>query len=133
MLIETIAVRVSAEPKLMQAITSDDPRQTSNAFTGTSQPGRTFPIHVEKGSPLSRAKAQICREDAAVTEIAAKNVKITKGEACQLMVESSQNLQLVCDVFKRYGQKIAKKNNPHDPNFLKISITLGRVRCIMPL
>ena len=66
-------------------------------------------------------------------DIFQKNVKITKGEACQLMVESSQNLQLVCDVFKRYGQKIAKKNNPHDPNFLKISITLGRVRSIMSL
>jgi farnesyl-diphosphate farnesyltransferase len=56
-----------------------------------------------------------------------KNVKITKGEACQLMVESTQNLQLVCEVFRRYARKIAKKNNPHDPNFLKISITLGRI------
>jgi farnesyl-diphosphate farnesyltransferase len=56
-----------------------------------------------------------------------KNVKITKGEACQLMVESTQNLQLVCEVFRRYARKIAKKNNPHDPSFLKISITLGRV------
>ncbi|KAF3046725.1 terpene cyclase [Didymella keratinophila] len=60
-------------------------------------------------------------------DIFQKNVKITKGEACQLMVESSQNLQLVCEVFKRYSRRIAKKNNPHDPNFLKISITLGRV------
>jgi farnesyl-diphosphate farnesyltransferase len=57
-----------------------------------------------------------------------KNVKITKGEACQLMIESSRNLQLVCEVFRRYARKIAKRNNPHDPNFLKISITLGRVR-----
>jgi farnesyl-diphosphate farnesyltransferase len=56
-----------------------------------------------------------------------KNVKITKGEACQLMIESSQNLQLVHEVFRRYAQKIAQRNNPHDPNFLKISKTLGRV------
>ena len=61
-------------------------------------------------------------------DIFEKNVKITKGEACQLMVESSQNLQMVCEVFRRYARKIAKKNNPHDPNFLKISITIGRVR-----
>ncbi|KAJ8113292.1 hypothetical protein OPT61_g4553 [Boeremia exigua] len=60
-------------------------------------------------------------------DIFQKNVKISKGEACQLMVESSQNLQLVCEVFRRYGRKIAKKNNPHDPNFLKISITIGRI------
>lgn len=56
-----------------------------------------------------------------------KVVKITKGTACQLMLESSQNLQLVCEAFRRYARKIAKKNNPHDPNFLQISITLGRV------
>jgi farnesyl-diphosphate farnesyltransferase len=43
------------------------------------------------------------------------------------MIESSQNLQLVCEVFRRYARKIHKKNNPHDPNFLKISIALGRV------
>ncbi|EUC38791.1 hypothetical protein COCCADRAFT_82062 [Bipolaris zeicola 26-R-13] len=60
-------------------------------------------------------------------DIFQKNVKITKGEACQLMVESTQNLQLVCEVFRRYARKIAKKNNPHDPNFLKISITLGKI------
>ena len=60
-------------------------------------------------------------------DIFRKNVKITKGEACQLIVDSSQNLQLVCDVFRRYARKIHKKNNPHDPNFLKISITLGKV------
>ncbi|KAH7402480.1 farnesyl-diphosphate farnesyl transferase-like protein [Pyrenochaeta sp. MPI-SDFR-AT-0127] len=56
-----------------------------------------------------------------------KNVKITKGEACQLMVESSQNLQLVCEVFRRYARKIHHRNNPHDPNFLKISIALARI------
>lgn len=55
------------------------------------------------------------------------NVKISKGQACQLMVESTQNLQMVCDVFKRYARKIAKKNNPKDPNFLKISIACGKV------
>lgn len=56
-----------------------------------------------------------------------KVVKITKGEACQLMIESTQNLRLVCDVFKRYTRKIHQKNNPHDPNFLKISIACGKV------
>lgn len=60
-------------------------------------------------------------------QIFQKNVKITKGQACQLMIESSQNLQLVCDVFKRYCRKISKKNNPHDPNYLRISIACGKV------
>jgi farnesyl-diphosphate farnesyltransferase len=56
-----------------------------------------------------------------------QNVKITKGDACQLMIESTQNLQMVCDIFKRYIQKIHQKNNPHDPNFLRISIACGKV------
>lgn len=56
-----------------------------------------------------------------------KNVKITKGQACQLMTESTQNLRLVCDVFRRFARKIHKKNDPRDPNFLKISIACGKV------
>jgi farnesyl-diphosphate farnesyltransferase len=43
------------------------------------------------------------------------------------MIESTQNLQMVCDIFKRYIQKIHQKNNPHDPNFLRISIACGKV------
>ncbi|TVY71395.1 putative squalene synthase [Lachnellula suecica] len=56
-----------------------------------------------------------------------RNVKITKGDACQLMMESSQNLRSVCDIFKRYARRIAKKNNPTDPNFLQISIACGKI------
>jgi farnesyl-diphosphate farnesyltransferase len=56
-----------------------------------------------------------------------RNVKITKGHACQLMVESTQNLQLVCEVFKRHIRSIRKKNRPQDPNFLNISIACGKV------
>ena len=55
------------------------------------------------------------------------NVKITKGEACQIMINSTQNLRMVCDVFKGYVRKIHKKNTPRDPNFLKISIACGKV------
>jgi farnesyl-diphosphate farnesyltransferase len=54
-------------------------------------------------------------------------VKITKGDACQLMMEATQNLRTVCDIFKRYVRRISKKNNPTDPNFLDISIACGKV------
>jgi farnesyl-diphosphate farnesyltransferase len=73
---------------------------------------------------MAIATLEVCFQNYAIFQ---KNVKITKGDACQLMIESTQNLELVCDVFKRYARKIHKKNNPNDPNFLKISITLGRV------
>ena len=56
-----------------------------------------------------------------------KNVKITKGEACRIMTNSTQNLRLVCEVFRKFARKIAKKNTPRDPNFLKISIACGKV------
>ena len=60
-----------------------------------------------------------------------KNVKITKGEACRIMMLSTQNNQLVCSVFRDYTRRIHKKNTPRDPNFLKISIQCGKVslRC----
>jgi farnesyl-diphosphate farnesyltransferase len=56
-----------------------------------------------------------------------RNIKITKGHACQLMMESTQNLQLVCDIFRRYARKIHRKNVPSDPHFLDISIACGKI------
>ncbi|KJK67385.1 Squalene/phytoene synthase [Aspergillus parasiticus SU-1] len=56
-----------------------------------------------------------------------RNIKITKGEACQLMMESTQNLHVLCDTFRRYARRIHKKNTPKDPNFLKISIVCGKI------
>ena len=56
-----------------------------------------------------------------------KNVKITKGAACDLMTKSTQNLGVVCEVFRSYAKKIHKKNTPRDPNFLQISIACGKV------
>lgn len=56
-----------------------------------------------------------------------RNVKITKGRACQLMVASTQNLRLVCEVFRDHVRQIHKKNVPQDPNFLKISIACGKI------
>lgn len=60
-------------------------------------------------------------------EIFKRNIKITKGSACQIMLESTQNLQKVCEVFRRFVRQIHKKNTPRDPNFLKISIACGKV------
>jgi farnesyl-diphosphate farnesyltransferase len=60
-------------------------------------------------------------------EMFQRNIKITKGEACQVMTDSTQNLQVLCGVFKQYARKIHHKNDPRDPSFLKISIACGRV------
>lgn len=50
-----------------------------------------------------------------------RNVKITKGSACQLMMESGQGMPFVCNIFRRYARKIDAKNDPSDPNFLRIN------------
>lgn len=55
-----------------------------------------------------------------------KNVKIPKGEACELMMEVG-NLRSTCDIFRKYMKIIHKKNTPKDPNYLNISVTLGKV------
>ncbi|KAL9039229.1 MAG: hypothetical protein Q9214_004964 [Letrouitia sp. 1 TL-2023] len=55
------------------------------------------------------------------------NIKITKGEACRVMLDSTQNLRVLSDVYRRFVREIHKKNTPKDPNFLKISITCGKI------
>ncbi|ORY57920.1 isoprenoid synthase domain-containing protein [Pseudomassariella vexata] len=55
------------------------------------------------------------------------HIKITKGDACQLMIESTQNLRVVCDTFRRYARRIAKKNDPRDPHYLEISSACGKI------
>ncbi|KAI1384006.1 farnesyl-diphosphate farnesyltransferase [Hypoxylon trugodes] len=55
------------------------------------------------------------------------HIKITKGDACNLMTQSTQNLRTVCDVFKGYTRRIAKKNDPRDPHYLDISVACGKI------
>ncbi|CAM1504700.1 Fc.00g022910.m01.CDS01 [Cosmosporella sp. VM-42] len=56
-----------------------------------------------------------------------RNVKITKGDACQIMFESTQNLFTVCEVFRRYARRIHQKNDPRDPNYLTISVQCAKI------
>jgi farnesyl-diphosphate farnesyltransferase len=73
---------------------------------------------------MALATLELCFRNPAVFE---RNIKITKGDAFQLMVESSQDLKTVCEVFCRYVHRIQQKNSPKDPNFLKISTTCEQV------
>jgi len=59
-------------------------------------------------------------------DIFEKHIKITKGDACRLMIESTQNLRTVCAVFRKYARRIHKKSDPRDPNFLAISAQCGK-------
>ena len=73
---------------------------------------------------MAIATLELCFRNPAIFQ---RNIKITKGDACQLMMDSTQNLYLVYQTFRRYARKIHKKNTPKDPNFLKISLVCGRV------
>lgn len=73
---------------------------------------------------MAIATLELCFRNGAMFE---RNVKITKGQACQLMLDSSQNLQILYEVFRKFARKIHKKNDPRDPNFLKVSVACGKV------
>ena len=59
-------------------------------------------------------------------EVYQRNIKIPKGEACELMMEAV-NLRSTCNIFRKYMRIIHSKNTPKDPNFLNISIAIGKV------
>lgn len=73
---------------------------------------------------MSIATLELCFQNPAIFE---RNIKISKGDACRLMTHSTQNLQMVCEVFRKYARKIHSKNSPRDPNFLEISIACGNI------
>ncbi|KAF2719167.1 ERG9, squalene synthase [Polychaeton citri CBS 116435] len=73
---------------------------------------------------MAIATLELCFNNPAIFE---RNIKITKGQACELMMQSTQNLQLVCDVFRKYARKIHRRNKPQDPNFLDISIACAKI------
>ncbi|BDD60305.1 bifunctional farnesyl-diphosphate farnesyltransferase/squalene synthase [Monascus purpureus] len=73
---------------------------------------------------MAIATLELCFRNPVMFE---RNIKITKGDACQLMIESTQNLQVVSVAFRRYIRRIHKKNTPKDPNFLRISIVCGQI------
>ena len=43
------------------------------------------------------------------------------------MIESTQDLQHVCEVFRQYARKIQRKNKPSDPHFPDITIACSKI------
>ncbi|KAI7872495.1 farnesyl-diphosphate farnesyltransferase [Spinellus fusiger] len=56
-----------------------------------------------------------------------KNIKIRKGEAIRLILDCT-DIHSVIRIFRQYTQVISQKNDPKDPNFLGISMAIGKVR-----
>ncbi|KAK5992513.1 putative squalene synthase [Cladobotryum mycophilum] len=73
---------------------------------------------------MAIATLEKCFRNPAVID---RNVKITKGDACQIMWECTQNHQTVCEVFRKYARRIHKRNDPRDPNYLAISVRCAKI------
>ncbi|KAG1052755.1 hypothetical protein G6F46_000194 [Rhizopus delemar] len=59
-------------------------------------------------------------------DIYQRNIKIRKGEAVKLILECT-SMDNVIAVFRKYVFEIAKKNEACDPNFMEISMAIGRI------
>lgn len=59
-------------------------------------------------------------------EMFQRNIKIRKAEAARLIMRST-NTRDVALIFREYARKIHHKANPHDPNFLKISVMCCKI------
>lgn len=73
---------------------------------------------------MAIATIEHCFQNPAVFD---RNIKLSKGSACQIMIESTRDFQHVCEVFRRYARRIRRKNNPSDPHFLDINIACGKI------
>ncbi|GKZ23457.1 terpene cyclase [Aspergillus brasiliensis] len=55
------------------------------------------------------------------------NVKISRGDACQLMIECRQGLPGLCRIVSRYARRIKAKNSPNDINFSDINTICHKI------
>jgi hypothetical protein len=73
--IEMIALNATVEPRLIKLNMAVMHSDTKIEFRGMSHPGRTYDRKFEAGRPLSRAKANICRDAVATLLIAEHSVR----------------------------------------------------------
>ncbi|BFZ54042.1 bifunctional farnesyl-diphosphate farnesyltransferase/squalene synthase [Savitreella phatthalungensis] len=72
---------------------------------------------------MAIATMALCFRNPAVFE---RNVKIRKGQACKMIMQSS-NLHSVTAIFCKYSREIQRKNHPSDPNYLRIGELCGQI------
>lgn len=73
---------------------------------------------------MAIATLELCFQNPALFE---RNIKISRGSACQIMIESIQGFQGVCEVFRRHARMILQKNKLGDPLYLEINIACGKI------
>jgi farnesyl-diphosphate farnesyltransferase len=73
---------------------------------------------------MAIATLELCFQNPAMFD---RNIKITRGTACQIMNESTKDFQHVCELFRRYARKIHRKNKTSDPHFFGIGIACCKI------
>ncbi|KLJ13267.1 farnesyl-diphosphate farnesyltransferase [Blastomyces silverae] len=73
---------------------------------------------------MAIATLELCFQNPAVFD---RNVKLSRGSACQIMLESIGGFQQACEVFRRYTRRIQRKNTPGDPHYLDINNACGKI------
>lgn len=65
-----------------------------------------------------------------------RNVKLSKGKAFQVIMQSTQGLKQTCEVFREHTRKILRKTKADDPHFDRIKLLISRteqcIGCMFP-
>ena len=60
-----------------------------------------------------------------------RNVKITKGQTCRIMLDSTQNLRKAAEVFRTYTRSILRKNRRGAYNFKEIGEQCAKIEAFI--
>lgn len=66
---------------------------------------------------MAMATLELCFQNPLVFD---RNIKITRGVACQLLIDSTKDLRYVAEAFSKHAAKIQKKKRSEDPDYSKI-------------
>nr|A0A3G1DJL2.1 RecName: Full=Squalene synthase R6; Short=SQS; Short=SS; AltName: Full=Squalestatin S1 biosynthesis cluster protein R6 [Phoma sp. MF5453]AMY15074.1 squalene synthase [Phoma sp. MF5453] len=113
------ALQCSSEMVLMALNRADD---CLNYISGVREQSVFNFVAIPQSMAI--ATLELCFQNPAIFD---KNIKITKGTACQLMMDSTQDMQHVCQAFRRHARRIQKKNNPKDPHFHDINAACNKI------
>jgi farnesyl-diphosphate farnesyltransferase len=74
---------------------------------------------------MAIATLELCFRNPAIFE---RNIKISRGSACQLMLQSTRDIRPVCQIFVTYATRIQAKNHFDDPHYKEIKIACEEIR-----
>lgn len=87
----------------------------------TNQPTFNF---VSIPQTMALATLELCFRNPALFE---RNIKISKGAACQIMLESTRDFRGVCEVFRRYARRIRRRNDSRDLLYWDIDVACENI------